>query len=656
MKLDDRQLDGDVTTLQLPDRVQVCLAEHNIRTLGDLASFTENDLLSILNLGESSVIADDATPELLTRVEVIHTIRDQLAELDLRLGMEMGDRASRRRPIDRPIETLMLGVRGENCLRAAGINFLKELVMHNSTDLLRLPNLGLKTLVEIKEKLAELDLSLNMGADEGGELGAASSRRITSDFEISLRNGFDTLEDELAYIVAKCVSPKDRHLVLTRFGWSGGERRTLNDIAVDTSLSGRDRPVSRERIRQIENKAERRIRRSLKGIAPPKLRESIDLIEDHCPIPLDEVGRLLRDRGISSTELSYAALTIAASLAGQQWPFEILHWGSHSILISQQDQYAETYRDIIGVLVNHRSDAFIDVREIEAEIFSSAGAVGRRVGLLIDALREYQWLDRSGGIFWRVPKNMYGQTNKVLFICRKLFTVKKEVTVKDLRNALDRARTVDVTPSQGVLLEMLRQTELFDIDGSTIRVRSDVKFNDLSRGDIQLLKAAKGLGRTVRFIDLRDNLVREGMTSGQADVYITAYSPFLYRISRGRYRVFVDSSDLDFDQFESDRRQTSESEPNHQTKSTESRITMTVTPRLQITGKHKYNNLIEQERTWTAIDQDGRYLAECKTRNGLLYQLKDVLDALGVSKGDELTADFDTTSDSVTFKLACRVI
>ncbi|MCI1467046.1 MAG: DNA-directed RNA polymerase subunit alpha, partial [Lactobacillus sp.] len=57
------------------------------------------------------------------------------------------------------IEELDLSVRSYNCLRRAGINTLQELTDKSEADMMRVRNLGRKSLEEVKNKLADLGLS-----------------------------------------------------------------------------------------------------------------------------------------------------------------------------------------------------------------------------------------------------------------------------------------------------------------------------------------------------------------------------------------------------------------------------------------------------------------------------------------------------------------
>jgi len=58
------------------------------------------------------------------------------------------------------IEELDLSVRSYNCLKRAGINTVEELTNKSEDDMMKVRNLGKKSLEEVKHKLAELDLGL----------------------------------------------------------------------------------------------------------------------------------------------------------------------------------------------------------------------------------------------------------------------------------------------------------------------------------------------------------------------------------------------------------------------------------------------------------------------------------------------------------------
>ncbi|MGH8678119.1 MAG: DNA-directed RNA polymerase subunit alpha [Burkholderiales bacterium] len=62
----------------------------------------------------------------------------------------------------RPVDDLELTVRSANCLKAENIYYIGDLIQRTETELLKTPNLGRKSLNEIKEVLAARGLTLGM--------------------------------------------------------------------------------------------------------------------------------------------------------------------------------------------------------------------------------------------------------------------------------------------------------------------------------------------------------------------------------------------------------------------------------------------------------------------------------------------------------------
>jgi DNA-directed RNA polymerase subunit alpha len=62
----------------------------------------------------------------------------------------------------RPVDDLELTVRSANCLKAENIFLIGDLIQRTEVELLKTPNLGKKSLTEIKDVLATRGLSLGM--------------------------------------------------------------------------------------------------------------------------------------------------------------------------------------------------------------------------------------------------------------------------------------------------------------------------------------------------------------------------------------------------------------------------------------------------------------------------------------------------------------
>jgi DNA-directed RNA polymerase subunit alpha len=70
------------------------------------------------------------------------------------------------------VDELELSVRSNNCLRAANIHTLADLVRNQESDMLKYKNFGRKSLIELNQVLANLGLSFGMDVDKimGDEL------------------------------------------------------------------------------------------------------------------------------------------------------------------------------------------------------------------------------------------------------------------------------------------------------------------------------------------------------------------------------------------------------------------------------------------------------------------------------------------------------
>lgn len=76
----------------------------------------------------------------------------------------------------RPVDDLELTVRSANCLKAENIYYIGDLIQRTETELLKTPNLGRKSLNEIKEVLASRGLTLGMKLENWPPAGLEKER------------------------------------------------------------------------------------------------------------------------------------------------------------------------------------------------------------------------------------------------------------------------------------------------------------------------------------------------------------------------------------------------------------------------------------------------------------------------------------------------
>jgi DNA-directed RNA polymerase subunit alpha len=151
-------LDTPVTDFDLSVRTRNAIRKMSIRTLADLLAVTEAELRNFKNLGESS----------------IDEIKTMLAQRGLRLG-QMADQkghGTQRQTyaptgegnddsgLNRPVSDLNLSVRARKALALLNVQVIGDLTMRTEAELMGVKNFGMTSLLEIKNKLADMGMSL----------------------------------------------------------------------------------------------------------------------------------------------------------------------------------------------------------------------------------------------------------------------------------------------------------------------------------------------------------------------------------------------------------------------------------------------------------------------------------------------------------------
>ncbi|WP_350018944.1 DNA-directed RNA polymerase subunit alpha [Streptococcus australis] len=119
------------------------------------------DKLTLEILTNGTIIPEDALG-LSARILTEHlNLFTNLTEIAITTDvMKEVDTASDDRVLERTIEELDLSVRSYNCLKRAGINTVYDLTEKSEPEMMKVRNLGRKSLEEVKVKLADLGLGL----------------------------------------------------------------------------------------------------------------------------------------------------------------------------------------------------------------------------------------------------------------------------------------------------------------------------------------------------------------------------------------------------------------------------------------------------------------------------------------------------------------
>ena len=125
-----------------------------------VGQITDYDRLTLEIETNGSVLPDEAV-SLAAKILTEHlSLFVSLTDQVMPIAFTDQEDDKKEKVLEMTIEELDLSVRAYNCLKRAGINSVYELVQRNQEDMMKVRNLGRKSLEEVEQKLEALGLSL----------------------------------------------------------------------------------------------------------------------------------------------------------------------------------------------------------------------------------------------------------------------------------------------------------------------------------------------------------------------------------------------------------------------------------------------------------------------------------------------------------------
>ncbi|TFZ41844.1 DNA-directed RNA polymerase subunit alpha [Soehngenia longivitae] len=126
-----------------------------------VGQITDYDKLELEVWTNGTMSADEATSLgakiLMEHLNLFVGLTDRVNDVEIMVEKEEEPKG---KALEMTVEELDLSVRSYNCLKRAGINTVEELTQKTEEDMMKVRNLGKKSLEEVQKKLAELGLSL----------------------------------------------------------------------------------------------------------------------------------------------------------------------------------------------------------------------------------------------------------------------------------------------------------------------------------------------------------------------------------------------------------------------------------------------------------------------------------------------------------------
>lgn len=131
-----------------------------------VGQITDYDKLTIEVWTDGSIRPDEAislgAKILAKHISLFINLTEKVDEVEI---ADEKDEDDRTKVLEMTIEELDLSVRSYNCLKRASINTVQELIQKTEEEMMKVRNLGKKSLEEVEQKLAELSLTMRDSND-----------------------------------------------------------------------------------------------------------------------------------------------------------------------------------------------------------------------------------------------------------------------------------------------------------------------------------------------------------------------------------------------------------------------------------------------------------------------------------------------------------
>ncbi|WP_234123223.1 DNA-directed RNA polymerase subunit alpha [Clostridium hydrogenum] len=128
-----------------------------------VGQITDYDKLTLEVWGNGTIRPEEAislaAKILIEHFKLFMTLTDHADDVEIMVEKEED---KKEKVLEMTIEELDLSVRSYNCLKRAGINTVQELTQRSMDDMMKVRNLGKKSLEEVEQKLTGLGLSLKL--------------------------------------------------------------------------------------------------------------------------------------------------------------------------------------------------------------------------------------------------------------------------------------------------------------------------------------------------------------------------------------------------------------------------------------------------------------------------------------------------------------
>ena len=428
--------------------------------------------------------------------------------------------------------------------------------------------------------------------------------------------------------------------VLAYLGLDDRETPTLQRLADSAEEYGFGRPVTRERVRQVVQKADHYIRSQADRIQLGTWHDTVEEMRKRTPMAATEFAAGFGYQP-GNAERQVAELEKWADRLDLDWPFAILETaGMGSVIVTKGVD--EKWRDRFRKIPREAGGSYVFVDTAAAVLGCEAEFLRR----MLDASSKWDRLDEGGSYYakrLRLPVRDLGKTgNALLTTLLRVFSVVERTWSAELVLSIARARILRRT-GEGmselpveVVEAMAARSGLLVVRGGEVMRAPGKSWNTLNEHDEAVLRVYAEHGRTVSSDVLHADLIRAGLTQDSARL-VVACSPFCVHLrsgvghKEGRYKSIARISDIQRFLAAADHPEEAGKE-----RGEPQVFRVPIDARARMTGEGLLSEARGMDGQWAIRDTSERCIAEVKVAGRRIHGLQPVLRAFGLGRGDTL--------------------
>jgi len=544
-----------INKLDLSVRAVNCLYKLGISNIGDLIQKTQLELIRTPNFGRKSLteieqMLNEMNLSLGTTIPNWRNFSEEDLKNKLSDQYEKKETDSTTTILDREIYIRLLldidevdfSVRAANWMKNANIKYVGDLVTCKTSAILRIKNLGRKSIAEIQNILKGMELDLGMKITDwppssieqerelySKELEGFKKLQIEKTFQNDISSAMN-LEDEVARLIELAGNRRNQNIVAMYYGLDGKGGCTLEKVGQQTG-------ITRERVRQIAEKFQKKILRYYNNEIDyfPKINEVLQLINDCTPCVAEKIEATLCESGATRTQFQIEGFTQLMRLMNRRLPYCVVRYKKTRFVVKPNK--VNVPKKIIYIArraVEHWGvvtipDIVAQTKEKTGQTISSEFVVS-----VLTAQKEFVWLDKSTGWFWLTSRTR----NRLLNYIKKVLSVSSNIDVSSLRAGVGRShRMKGVSPPRRVLIELCRQLTWCRVENNLIVADPPLNWEEILKDGViewAMCSILKQYGPVMRTDDFEKHCKELGVNQNSFFVYLS-YSPIIAKYGNGVY-------------------------------------------------------------------------------------------------------------------------